>query len=357
MDSLTRRNAPRHLVPRRSPARTGASRSVRTALGPDLVSELEQLCGHPTVGLLDVLRDVVAIALAAVLGVLTGHVVGPAVVVCYIGVRQRHLSNLAHECVHQKLLLTQRGNRLIGHLLTGLLGEGLKPYRVTHAVHHAKLGSEDDPMFRSYRAGNIRRAGSSPTRRAFVARVIVRAALWRLPTSALRVLLTKAPEESWRAPASRAALWSAALAACWPLHAVGTLLLYWFVPLVFVRPVVTWVTDLGNHAGLIENGDVLLQTRGWSSHWLTRHLLGGHLDDMYHPIHHWCPKIPWRRLPEAAALARQRLERWDEVPWCSGYFFRRRSTPDVPCVIEHIIDCLGRSAEPASHSPATAATV
>ena len=26
-----------------------------------------------------------------------------------------------------------------------------------------------------------------------------------------------------------------------------------------------------------------------------------------------------------------------EVPWCSGYFFRRRSTPDQPCVIEDII--------------------
>ena len=51
------------------------------------------------------------------------------------------------------------------------------------------------------------------------------------------------------------------------------------IPLVFVRPVVTWITDLGNHAGLIENTDPLLQTRGWSSHWLTRHLLGGHLDD------------------------------------------------------------------------------
>jgi hypothetical protein len=25
------------------------------------------------------------------------------------------------------------------------------------------------------------------------------------------------------------------------------------------------------------------------------------------------------------------------VPWCSGYFFRRRSTPDQPCVIEDII--------------------
>jgi fatty acid desaturase len=120
--------------------------------------------------------------------------------------------------------------------------------------------------------------------------------------------------------------------------------------------VVTWITDLGNHAGLIENSDPLLQTRGWSSHWLTRHLLGGHLDDMYHPLHHWCPQIPWRRLPEAANLAARYLDRWGEVPWCSGYFFRRRSTPDRPCVIEDIIARLA-DASPAGtpHTGRTAA--
>lgn len=327
----------RAVVQGRSRNGTGASGPVRRALGPELIGELEQLCGRPTVGLFDVCQDVAAIVVAAVLGSLIGHVLGPALAVLYIGVRQRHLSNLAHECVHSKLLATRRGNRLVGHLLTGMLGEGLRPYRVTHAVHHARLGSDEDPMFQSYRAGDIRAAGPAPSRRSFVLRVIVRGAVWRLPKAALRVLLTKAPQESWRAPAARAALWATVAAVCWPFDADGALGLYWFVPLVFVRPVVTWITDLGNHAGLIEHSDVLLQTRGWSSHWLTRHLLGGHLDDMHHPIHHWCPQIPWRRLPEAAGIAARHLDRWQEVPWSSGYFFRRRSTPEVPCVIEDII--------------------
>jgi fatty acid desaturase len=291
----------------------------------------------------DITMDVGAIIATALAAALLGHIVAPLVAICYIGVRQRHLSNLAHECVHAKLMATRRSNRVAGYLLTGLLGEGLLPYRVTHSVHHAKLGSDDDPMFQSYRAGNIRAAGTAPSKYAFILHVIARNAVWRLPTSALRVLLTKAPQESWRAPAARAATWAAVGAICWPFHAVGALLLYWFVPLVFVRPVVTWITDLGNHAGLIESPDVLLQTRGWSSHWLTRHLLGGHLDDQFHPIHHWCPRIPWRRLPLAAELAASHLDRWSEVPWCSGYFFRRRSTPAVPCVIEDIIGRLAQT--------------
>ena len=338
MASLTWRSMQR-TAPLRGRTRpgTGASGPVRRALGADLVGRLEQLCGRPTVGLLDVCHDIAAVAVAAFAGSLIGHVVGPLLAVCYIGVRQRHLSNLAHECVHSKLMATRWANRVVGYLLTGLLGEGFLPYRSSHSVHHAKLGSAADPMFQSYQAGNIHAAGPTPSRLSFVLRVIVRNAVWRLPKTALLTLVSKDAQETWRAPATRAATWSAVAAVCWSFGVVGEFLLYWLIPLVLVRPVVTWITDLGNHAGVIENDDPLLQTRGWSSHWLTRHLLGGHLDDMYHPLHHWCPQIPWRRLPEAADLVALHLDRWDEVPWCSGYFFRRRSTPDRPCVIEDII--------------------
>ncbi|MER6271647.1 fatty acid desaturase [Streptomyces sp900105755] len=336
---------------------TGASGPVRKALGQQLIADLEELCGRPTIGLWDVAWDLVAIAAAAITGHLIGHVVGPLLAVCYIGVRQRHLSNLGHECVHSKLMATRRGNRAIGYILTGLLGEGFEPYRSSHYVHHAKLGSDDDPMFQSYRAGNIRAAGQAPSRRSFVLRVIVRNALWRLPKTAVLTLVTRAAGETWRALAARAVLWAGVVAALWPVGGVPYLLLYWLLPLALVRPVVTWITDLGNHAGLIENDDVLLQTRGWTSHWLTRHLLGGHLDDMFHPIHHWCPQIPWRRLPAAHALTAQRLSRFGEVPWCSGYFFRRRSTPDQPCVIEDIIARLHPAPEAACtpHQHASAA--
>ncbi|MFH9745138.1 fatty acid desaturase family protein [Streptomyces anulatus] len=328
----------REKTPRRTRHSTGASGPVRQALGPKVIAELEGLCGAPSVGLRDVAYDVGAIGVAAVAGFLVGHVVGPLLAVLYIGVRQRHLSNLAHECVHAKLLVTARGNRLVGYVLTGMLGEGLRPYRATHGVHHAQLGSGADPMFQSYQAGRLHTVRVPMSRASFVLRVIVKAALWRLPVSAVRVLVTRGPRESRWALGARAVLWAGVSAVFWSFGVLGELLLYWLVPLVFVRPVVTWITDLGNHAGLIQNrDDVLVQTRGWSSHWLTRHLLGGHLDDMYHPVHHWCPKIPWRRLPEATALLSERLERWDEVPWCSGYFFRRSSTPEVPCVIEDII--------------------
>lgn len=256
-------------VPRgRTRSGTGASGPVRRALGPELIGSFEMLCGGSSVGMFDICQDLVAIVCAAVTGSLVGHVVGPLLAVCYVGVRQRRLSNLAHECVHAKLVATRRGNRVAGYLLTALLGEGFSPYRSSHSVHHAKLGSHDDPMFRSYRAGDIRAAGLSPSRRSFVLRVIVRNAVWRLPKAAMLTLLVKEPQETWRSLTTRAAVWATIVSVCWQFGVLGWLVLYWLVPLILVRPVVTWITDLGNHAGLIENRDPLLQTRGWSSHWL-----------------------------------------------------------------------------------------
>ena len=286
---------------RRTRNGTGASGPVRRLLGRELVADLEELCGRPTIGICRRLPETSRRSPSQLcVGTLVGHVVGPLLAVCYIGVRQRHLSNLAHECVHSKLMASRRGNRLVGYLLTGLLGEGFLPYRSSHYVHHAKLGSDEDPMFQSYRAGNIRAAGPDTEPLLRPAGHRAQRACGGCRRAAALTLVTKAPEETWRALAARAALWAGVVAVCWPLDAALPFLLYWLLPLVFVRPVVTWITDLGNHAGLIENADPLLQTRGWSSHWLTRHLLGGHLDDMYHPVHHWCPQIPWRRLPQAA---------------------------------------------------------
>jgi len=287
------------------------------------------------VGPADVAVDLGAIVATAAVAKFTGNLAGTVAAVLYIGVRQRHLSNLAHECVHAKIVRSAPVNKALGYFLTAILGEGFEPYRISHQVHHAKLGATGDPMFESYLSRSV--SAPTPSKTSFVWRVIVLKVLWTLPKSSLVAFVTKAPTESSRSAVGRALFWFTLAAAAWRAGVLGDLVVYWLLPLLLVRPAVTWITDLGNHAGVIDTGDPITQTRGWSSHWLTRHLLGGHLDDMFHPVHHWCPRIPWRRLPQAAAILQTEFDRWPEVPWCSGYFFRRNSTPDIPCVIEDII--------------------
>ncbi|MGW4325975.1 fatty acid desaturase family protein [Nocardia sp. NPDC004573] len=320
---------------RRRPS-AGASGPVRRAFGPELIARMDALCARGRAeGPLDLARDYLAAAVTAAVGITVGHPILTAVCVIYIGIRQRHLSNLTHEAIHTKLTRSRRANTILGHLNCLALGEPFTPYRRSHRIHHAKLGSPDDPMLRSYIS---RRAHAPwPDKRAFVTHVIIGNALWQLPKYGFLTLAGKAGDETWKAAGTRWATWAAVAAAAAALGHGIDFALYWALPLIVVRPIVTWLTDLGNHAGLIHNTDVIRQTRGWTSHALTRHLLGGHNDDMHHPIHHWFPNIGWRELPEAATILREHYPRWDEVPWCSGYFFRRRSTPHIPCVLDDIV--------------------
>ncbi|MGW4720511.1 fatty acid desaturase family protein [Nocardia sp. NPDC004260] len=328
----------------------GASGPVRRAFGPDLIARMDALCARGrTEGPLDLARDYFAAAATATVGIVVGHPILTLVCVIYIGIRQRHLSNLTHEAIHTKLTRSRRANTILGHLNCLALGEPFTPYRRSHRIHHAKLGSPEDPMLRSYIS---RRAHAPwPDTRTFITQVILRNALWQLPKYGLLTLAGKAGDESWKAATTRWAVWTAVAAAATMIGHGVDFALYWPLPLIVVRPIVTWLTDLGNHAGLIHNTDVIRQTRGWNSHALTRHLLGGHNDDMFHPIHHWFPNIGWRELPEAAAILRENYPRWHDVPWCSGFFFRRRATPHIPSVLDDIVTRLHHQL--AEHQPNT----
>lgn len=320
---------------------TGAPGAIRTELGQSLICELETLCQPRTwLGVRDVLTDLVAIAAAIAMGILAGGIIVPILTVLYIGVRQRYLANLTHECAHLKLVRPKWLNRALGHFVATILGESFVDYQEDHRIHHAKLGRNADPKLQSYAA----KKATTPSRdkREFILRVVLANAVWALPKSTVMDWFAKPVREAWSTIIFRATFWLAIIALTVAANVFVAFLWYWVVPLTFVRPVINWVTDLGNHAGVIDDDDPIRQTRGWTSHALTRHMLGGHSDDMYHPIHHWCPKIPWRNLPEAAELVRQSYPRWTEVPWCSGFFFRGRSTPDVPCVVDDIVMRLRR---------------
>ena len=315
---------------------TGASASVRKLLGSDVIADLEKLTQvNSYLGLRDVVVDL-AVVVFVVLTVNWLNLLWLyPLAVMYIGVRQRHLSNLGHELTHSKLVVGQRATRWLGNLLMLLLGEPFDPYRRSHARHHSRLGKSGDPMFESYMDGQALEPRSGVLN--FFVFVYLRSVLWRLPIETIRRWYERGESEGELSRTARVGCWLVGGFASFALGFGWLFLLLWVLPLVFVRPAVTWLTDLGNHAGVIENKNPLLQTRGWTSDWLTRHLLGGHLDDMYHPVHHLCPKIPWRRLPEAEAILRARVPNWDQVPWCSGFFVRRRVTPDIPSVLEDIM--------------------
>jgi fatty acid desaturase len=315
----------------------GATRAVQEALGEQVVSEIERLEPNTNaLGIGDVILDLATVLVVAVLAIVTDFWPLTVVAAAYIGVKQRHLSNLGHELVHSKLVESRLLTKAAGNFVMLILAEPFKCYCRSHWRHHGRLGRVGDPMLESYVAGRAMVVCSS--RLEFLFRVYLRSVVWRLPVEAILRWIQKGERESHLSRAMRLLAWVSAATLLYYAGHLTSLIIYWVLPLLFVRPAVTWLTDLGNHAGLIHNTeDPFQQTRGWTSGWLTRHLLGGHLDDMYHPVHHLFPALPWRKLPEAEKLLRSNFQGWSSVPWCSGFFFRRRSTPEIPCVWEDII--------------------
>lgn len=324
--------------PRRAPARfrSGTPGPVRREFGRELIAEIDGLCRPPRIsGVLFLASDFAAIVIAAAISSVLDNPFITVLAVTYIGIRQRYISNLLHECVHLKLVRSKTCNKLLGHMGAILLIQSFTDYLDEHREHHALLGREGDPKLASYAA-----KGATTLRQdkwEFVLHVVVANAVWALPAQTIRSWFTRRPHEALGIFVTRTAFWALVLGLVVWTRAEWLVLCYWVIPLTLVRPTVNWLTDLGNHAGLLENRDPILQTRGWTSHFLMRHALGGHLDDMYHPIHHLCPKVPFRQLPTVTQMIRERYPRAAEICWCSGFFFRRRRSPAVPCVIEDIV--------------------
>jgi fatty acid desaturase len=331
-------------------ASTGAPgtvrRQLRNADAHGLISELEPLCRPSTaLGYWDVACDYGACTIVLALGLLIGSPLAWFPITLYVGIRQRYLSNLVHECVHDKLVASRRGNALIGRGISWSLATSYEAYRSGHSHHHAELGRGMDPKLASYRSKGATLPGRDRPR--FVRQVICRPLLGEVQYSAMKDVWGPQGERCTDR-VGRGALWALLILGALEAN-VLPVLISWAAALILVRPAVNWLTDVSNHAGLIENEDPLLQTRGWTSHWLARHALGGHLDDLYHPVHHCFPRVTWRALPVARDLILLHFPEFEKTVWCSGYFFRRRSTPDTPSVIEDIVSRLARpSPGPAS---------
>jgi fatty acid desaturase len=315
---------------------TGASPAARAVLGTVATSDsMRALCVPSTVrGLTDLGGDVALICGAVAAAVLAGGPLPLVLAGLYIGFVQRRLANLVHELAHGKLVAAPRLNAVLGRMVAAALMVSFTDYRGDHSVHHAMLGTEVDPKLTSYR----RRGAVQPRRDVlqFLARVWLPAAGWHLPvtTAASWIRQPGTATERVERTGLLASLFAVGLASG---HVVALLAL-WLLPLLVVRPAVNFLTDMINHVGVISATHPHQQVRGFDVNPVLRHLLAGHHDDAFHPIHHLLPKVVHHRLAEARALIEQATpQAAAQLVWCSGLFFRRRRTPNLPSVLEDMV--------------------
>lgn len=237
--------------------------------------------------------------------------------------QQRALECMTHEGSHHNFSRSQKGlNDLLCNLMASYaVFSEVSAFRDSHEQHHRNFGGPTDPDLARHR--ELDAAGID--RESFFG--FVRSVVERLPaywwgwwraigTDCIEILIC-------------AILWHLVVLVI-PLIAIfGVMgpvywLMYWFMPMVFVLPVIRLIGEMAEHDYPDDNDDdptasemsVTWSNLGWLHRWLI-HPRG----DGFHVEHHHQPSIPgWRlaayrelvlaKAPELAAALRIRTRRW-----------------------------------------------
>lgn len=246
-----------------------------------------------------------------------------------VGSRQRALASLLHEAAHGTLFRSKVLNTTVGRVLCGwTILQSFDSYRTSHVLkHHPKIGQlEHDPDFQYMTQCGVYEPQS---RLRFFARYLLGPMLGCLTP---RYILFLLKDRLWFALARRGerievfmviALHMAVLAGCCYSGFVLELLLFWWLPILVVYPVIGWFSELSEHYPLME-GDkgAVFYSRNRYAGVLERIFIGMH-GDSYHLTHHLLPGVPHWNLRRATEILREDpvFRSWDQT-W-GGIFSSR----------------------------------
>lgn len=262
-----------------------------------------------------------------------------------IGARQRALASLFHDASHGTLFKSKLLNKTVSRLLCGWpIMQSMLAYRQSHVIaHHTRLGDADhDPDYRELKAAGIYGTSRGPV---FFRRFVLSVLWGRLTIRYVKSLIVsrlsfslrpgKAQAESWLIPGLHMSVAAIACMQEW----LTSLLLFWWIPLVIVYPVVGWLSELSEHYPFMEaSDDGGFSARNRYACRLERLFIGMH-GDSFHLTHHLLPGVPHWNLAPATEILRTDIifAKWDDR-W-GGIFSSNR--PDRMAFID-FVSTLGR---------------
>ncbi len=227
-----------------------------------------------------------------------------------IGGRQHALFVLIHEGVHKHLARRKTLNDLIASWFAAFpLLFDMQAYRVTHLKHHEHLNTDQDPDWVRKRG---RREWCFPVAKWKMAAYIPFFVLiwgpieWALIVIAFSGVLNRNTYMSahlGKQLLQKAIFYSLAVFLLFRFELWTPVLLYWFVPLFFVFPLVQRIRSIAEHFGLAWAHEYN-SSRDVSSNWLENSIFSPHAVS-YHLSHHIYPAVPCYRLK---ALHKKLLE-------------------------------------------------
>ncbi|CCF15394.1 fatty acid desaturase family protein [Brevibacillus laterosporus GI-9] len=251
-----------------------------------------------------------------------------------IGGRMRGLDNLMHEASHNMLFKSRWLNKWVGSIFIAFpVITNYKAYCDSHYRHHKYLWTDKDPDTSELKAMGLNHAVIS--KKYFIFRYIFGSIfikhVFRNVLSAGIRLFSK-QDQTIVEYIIKLCLWSSVIALSIIYHFWLELILYWFVPLVTVFPVIRFWSDLADHSGL-ETSDPLYSSRNSYGNCLERLILYPH-HDTYHIVHHLFPYIPHYNLKKAHLVLMNNAD-YAKAHHCTGFF--KTFLPGFRSVIDDIV--------------------
>ncbi|VVD88843.1 fatty acid desaturase family protein [Pandoraea capi] len=237
-----------------------------------------------------------------------------------IGARQRALASLFHDAAHRTLFKTKSLNSSLSRVLCGWpILQSLSAYHQSHVrEHHPCLGDpRRDPDLREMKNAGVYEI---PQGRDFFRKFVLGSLCghWTLRYARSLILnrLSISPRrgdlkvESWCLLSFHAAL----ITLCFLFDSLGILVLFWWLPLLVVFPVIGWLSELSEHYPFMDAGSKWrFSARNRYAGWLECLFIGMHGDSL-HLTHHLLPGIPHWNLATATEILRMdgAFAEWDD---------------------------------------------
>jgi fatty acid desaturase len=218
-----------------------------------------------------------------------------------IGRQQLALFLMLHDGAHESLAQSQILNDVMTTVLLGTpLSIDEKRYKEGHPDHHKKYGGSLDPGHAFHEALAVAE-WPRDTWRSYI-----KGLLSRLP-KAMRFYREEHTSSVWTV--ARFVLWHLCFIVL-PLTALTTLgtafmvwLAYWALPMIIVLPVLRLINETDSH--IYDLGDTEFDTSVANTGWFAR-MLTHCYHDLWHPIHHVWPHVPYYRHRRLHTFLRER---------------------------------------------------
>ncbi|MCQ6562056.1 fatty acid desaturase family protein [Paenibacillus mendelii] len=307
----------------------------------DLLSEIRALQEKNNwYNFFSLVLDWLLIVMAIVITQLYSNIIVYILSIILIGGRMRGLDNLMHESSHKMLFKNKTLNKWIASIFIALpVTTNYNLYCSSHYKHHKYLWTDQDPDTSELKQFGL--GSNSITKRQFVLRYIFGSFLIKHIIKNIIDCITRLVSKDQQTNFEyfiKLSGWIIILSVSVLFNFWQELLLFWFVPLVTVFPIIRFWSDLADHSGL-EDSNPFHSSRNNYGSWLERLILTPHHDN-YHIVHHLFPSIPHFNLKKAHIILLKHPE-YAKASHCTGFF--NTFLPGFKSVISDVVKKMNKN--------------